>query len=100
MVTMFGVISITDVSNFLTIRFTVQTWGIFVLILSQSFYLSVKGVELQLVGALEGLGVDLLEGDPVELALEDVDLLHVVLLASYKVTFPRQRQLRVFRPLD
>ena len=53
MVTMFGVISITDVSNFLTIRFTVQTWGIFVLILSQSFYLSVKGVELQLVCALE-----------------------------------------------
>ena len=62
-------------------------------------YLCVKGVELQLVGALERLGVDLLEGDPVELALEDVDLLHVVLLASYKVTFPRQRQLRVFRSL-
>ena len=26
MVMMFGVISITEVSNFLTIRFTVQTW--------------------------------------------------------------------------
>ena len=100
MVMMFGVISITEVSNFLTIRFTVQTWGIFVLILSQSFYLSVKGVELQLVGALEGLGVDLLEGDPVELALEDVDLLHVVVRAPNVVSLPRQRQLCVFCALS
>ena len=100
MVTMFGVISITDVSNFLTIRFTVQTWGIFVLILSQGFYLSVKGVELQLVGALESLGVDLLEGDPVELPLEDVDLLHVVVRAPNVVSLPRQCQLCVFRALS
>ena len=59
-------------------------------------HLSVKGVELQLVGALEGLGVDLLEGDPVELALEDVDLLHVVILASYEVPLPGQSQLCIF----
>ena len=38
-------------------------------------HLSVEGVELQLVRALERLRVDLLERDPVELALEDVDLL-------------------------
>ena len=73
-----------------------QTWGIFVLILSQSFYLSVKGVELQLVGALEGLGVDLLEGNPVELTLEDVDLLNIVVCAPNVVAFPRQCQLSVF----
>ena len=38
-------------------------------------HLSVEGVELQLVRALERLRVDLLERDPIELALEDVDLL-------------------------
>ena len=42
-------------------------------------YLGVEGVELQLVRALERLRVDLLERDPVELALEDVDLFHVVI---------------------
>ena len=67
---------------------------------SGTFYLGVKGVELQLVGALEGLGVDLLEGDPVELALEDVDLLHVVILAAYEVPLPRQCQLCVFCALN
>ena len=38
-------------------------------------HLSVEGVELQLVRALERLRVDLLERDPIELALEDVNLL-------------------------
>ena len=54
---------------------------------------------MQLVGALEGLGVDLLEGDPVELTLEDVDLLHVVILASNEVTLPGQSQLCIFSAL-
>ena len=63
-------------------------------------HLGVEGVELQLVGALECLGVHLLEGDPVELALEDVDLLHVVILASYEVPLPGQGQLCVFCPLN
>ena len=62
--------------------------------------LGVEGVELQLVGALEGLGVDLLKGDPVELALEDVDLLHVVVRAPNVVSLPCQRQLCVFRALS
>ena len=42
-------------------------------------YLGIKGVELQLICALEGLRVDLFKGYPVELALEDVDLFHVVI---------------------
>ena len=100
MVTMFGVISITEVSNFLTIRFTVQTLEIFILILSHGIYLSVKGVKLQLVGALESLGVDLLEGDSVELPLEDVDLLYVVILAPNEVALPGQGQLCVLCPLN
>ena len=40
-------------------------------------YLSVKGIELQLVGALEHFCIDLLKGDPVELTLEDVDLFNI-----------------------
>ena len=40
-----------------------------------SMYLGVKGVELKLVGAFECFCVDLLESDPVELTLKDVDLL-------------------------
>ena len=59
-------------------------------------YLRVKGIELKLVGALERLRVDLLKSDPVELALEDVDLLNVVVRAPDVVAFPGQRQLRVF----
>ena len=59
-------------------------------------HLGVKGVELKLVGTLERLRVDLLEGDPVELTLEDVDLLNVVVCALDVVAFPGQRQLRVF----
>ena len=39
------------------------------------FYLSVKGVELQLISAFECFRIDLFKGDSVELALEDVDLL-------------------------
>ena len=72
MVIMCGVISITDFSSFLTIRFTVHTWEI---IRYQDFYLGVKGVELKQVGAFECFCVDLLKSDPVELALKDVDLL-------------------------
>ena len=59
-------------------------------------YLGVKGVELQLVGALEGLGVDLLKGDPVELTLKDVDLLNIVIRAPNVVPLPCQRQFSVF----
>ena len=40
-------------------------------------YLGIKGVELQLICALEGLRVDLFKGDPVGLPLEDVDLLMI-----------------------
>ena len=65
-----------------------------------SIYLGVKGVELQLVGALEGLGVDLLKGDPVKLTLKDVDLLNVVIRAPNVVALPRQRQLSVFCTLS
>ena len=39
------------------------------------FYLSVKGVELQLISAFECFRIDLFKSDPVGLALEDVDLL-------------------------
>ena len=39
------------------------------------FHLSVKGVELQLICAFECFRIDLFKSDPVELALEDVDLL-------------------------
>ena len=66
----------------------------------QQQYLSIKGIHVQLVFTLEGLGVDLLEGDPVELPLEDVDLLHVVVRAPNVVSLPRQRQLCVFRALS
>ena len=38
-------------------------------------YLSVEGVELKLISAFECFRIDLFKGDPVELALEDVDLL-------------------------
>ena len=64
--------------------------------MAYTVYLCVKGVELKLVGTLERLRVDLLEGDPVELTLEDVDLLNVVVCAPDVVAFPGQRQLRVF----
>ena len=47
--------------------------------IDQNSHLGIKGVELQLICALEGLRVDLFKGDPVELALEDVDLFHVVI---------------------
>ena len=63
-------------------------------------YLGVKGVELQLVGALEGLGVDLLKGDPVELTLKDVDLLNFVIHAPNVVTLPCQGQFSVFCTLQ
>ena len=65
-----------------------------------SIYLGVKGVELQLVGALEGLGVDLLKGDPVELTLKDVDLLNIVISAPNIVTLPCQCQFSVFCTLQ
>ena len=87
-------ISITEVSRFLTIRFTVHTWTVIrcgvcdfiYLYLSKRYtgvhedckvlrYLGVKGIELQLVGAFECFRVDLLKRDPVELALKYVDLL-------------------------
>ena len=78
-----GLISITDVSRFLTIRFTVHTLGI-CLHIDQKIrivfsHLGIKGVELQLIRALKGLRVDLFKGNPVELALKDVDLFHVVI---------------------
>ena len=38
-------------------------------------YLGVKRVKLELVGAFEGLCVDLLKSDSVEPTLKDVDLL-------------------------
>ena len=47
--------------------------------IDQNSHLGIKGVELQLICALEGLRVDLFKGYPVELALEDVDLFHVVI---------------------
>ena len=62
-------------------------------------HLGVEGVELQLVGAFESLGVDLLKGDPVELALKDVDLLHIVVLAPDEVPLPCQCQLGILRAL-
>ena len=75
-------------------------YKIITILVIPKLHLGVEGVELQLVGALEGLGVDLLKGDPVELALKDVDLLHVVILTSYEVPLPGQGQLCVFRSLN
>ena len=62
--------------------------------------LGVERVELQLISALERLCVDLLESDPVELTLEDVDLLNVVVGAPDVVAFPGQRQLGVLCSLS
>ena len=39
------------------------------------FHLSVKGIELQLISAFECFRIDLFKSDPIELALEDVNLL-------------------------
>ena len=64
------------------------------------FYLGVKGVELKLVGAFKGLRVDLLESDPVELTLKDVDLLNIFVCAPNVVALPCQCQLGVFCTLS
>ena len=42
----------------------------------------------------------LFKGDPVVLPIEDVDLLHVVVLAPNKLSLSRQSQLRVLRALQ
>ena len=75
-------------------------YKIITILVIPKLHLGVEGVELQLVGALESLGVDLLEGDPVELPLEDVDLLYVVILAPNEVALPGQGQLCVLCPLN
>ena len=52
-----------------------------------------------MVDTLECLGVDLLEGDSVLRALEDVDLLHDVQPALCKVALPGDCHLRLIIPL-
>ena len=59
------------------------------------FYLGVKGIELQLICALEDLGEHLLESDPVQLPVKDVDLLHIDVRASNEVSLPCQGHLSV-----
>ena len=43
---------------------------------------------------------NLLKCDPIELAVKELDFLHVVVLAANEVALPCQRQLRVLRPLQ
>ena len=96
-----GVMAMTAVSSFLTIRLTVQTWmSVFLLLDHCVFHLGVKRVELQLVGALEGLCVDLLKGDPVVFPLKDVDLLNIVVLAAHKIALPGEGELGVLCALQ
>ena len=78
-----------------------QTWmNVFLLLHPGIFHLGIKRVELQLVGALEGLCVDLLKGDPVVFPLKDVDLLNIVILAAHKVALPGEGDLGVLCALQ
>ena len=74
--------------------------SVFLLLNSGIFHLGVKRVELKLVGALEGLCVDLLKRDPVVFPLKDVDLLNIVILAAHKVALPGECELGVLCALQ
>ena len=63
-------------------------------------HLGIKGIELQLICALEGIRVDLFKSDPVELALEDVDLFHVVISAPDIVALSGKCQFCVLSALS
>ena len=64
------------------------------------WYLSVKGVELQLVCALENFWINLRKGDPVVLALKNVDFFNITCWASNVIAFPGQCQLCIFCALQ
>ena len=54
---------------------------------------------MQLISALERLGVDLLKGDPVEPAFKDVYFFNIVVWASNIVALPGKGQLCVLGAL-